>query len=76
MSVPGVFFSHHCKSVQDTITGRPIYSAIATGGPGGGAPLTAACASPFWFTQNTVLETSRNDKTAINDVKRKNYVKP
>ena len=42
------------------------------GGQEGSAspPLTVACASPFWFTQNTVFGTSRNDKTTENDGKR------
>ena len=29
---------------------------------------------PFWLTQNTVFETSRNDKTTDNKGKRNNYV--
>ena len=33
-----------------------VNSAVVTGGPGGRAPLTTACASPFRFTQNTFLK--------------------
>ena len=47
-------------------------SAVATGGHGGLASLTTACAPPFWFTQKTVFGTSRNDKTTYNDGKRNN----
>ena len=50
-------------------------SAVATGGARGAVPpLTAACAFPFWFTQNTTFGTSRNDNATDNDGKRNNYV--
>ena len=41
-------------------------------GQGGRAPLMAASAPPFRFTQNYIFEISRNDKTANNDGKRNN----
>ena len=44
------------------------------GGQGAVPPLMSTCASPFWFTQNTVFGTLRNDKTKENDGKRNNYV--
>ena len=43
------------------------------GGQEGCTHLTAACA-PFWFTKNTVFETSHNDKATDNDGKRNNCV--
>ena len=33
-------------------------------------PLTSACASPFWFTQNTVFGTSSSDKTRLGKITR------
>ena len=36
-----------------------LCSAVATGGQRGRAPLTIACALPFWFIQITVFGTSR-----------------
>ena len=38
-----------------------FHSAVATGEPGELAPITAACASPFWLTKNTFFGTSRNN---------------
>ena len=55
----------------------PQGSADAMGGGAGGSvlPVTAACASSFWFTQNTVFGTSFNDKTLDNDGKMNNSFK-
>ena len=39
------------------------------GGQGGRAPLTTACAPPFWCTQITVFGTPRNCKTTTMMVK-------
>ena len=67
-----------CKEEEDKVLlhqpEEHATSAVATGCPGGGspAPLTVAWAPPFWFTQDTVFGTSRNDKTTSNDGKRSN----
>ena len=43
------------------------------GGQAGRAPLTTACASPFWFTQNTLFGASRKGKTTDKDGRKNNY---
>ena len=40
----------------------------------GAVPPNVCLCSPFWFTQNSVFETLRNDKTTKNDGKRNNYI--
>ena len=42
------------------------------GEPGGRAPLTTACAPPFQFTQNTILQ--HHVTTTGNNRKKNNYV--
>ena len=60
------FSLHATKIFFDKIVsffGSHPPSAVATGAQGGCAPLTTACAPPFWFTQITIFGTSRNCKT-------------
>ena len=45
-------------------------SAVAKGGGTGGRNPQRPLVPPFWFTKNTALVTSCNDKTTDNDGKR------
>ena len=53
---------------------RTDHNAVATGVQRDRAPLTAACARPFRFTQNAAFGISRNNKTTDNDGERNNNV--
>ena len=48
---------------------RETISAVTTGGQGCRAPPDGCLCPPFWFTNNTVFGTSRNDKTTDCDGK-------
>ena len=79
-AICNVYFNNaYSKNTKQVRISRPIFRQFyAQTRPdlqpvpslrGGRAPLTTACTPPFWFTQITVFETSRNCKTTTMMVK-------